>query len=89
MDGEWYVFILDEGRGIIAHPTRPERIGLTFEELVDVNGKNYGAEFAVATADGGWVSYMYRNPANDTLEQKHSWVVRRDGLIFGSGWYER
>ena len=36
VDGEWYVFIVDGARGIIAHSTRPERIGLTFEELVDV-----------------------------------------------------
>ena len=88
-DGEWYVFIIDDESGIIAHSARPERIGLKFGDLVDVNGKNYGAEFDAATSDGSWVSYMFRNPANDALEQKHSWVVRRNGLVFGSGWYER
>ena len=89
VDGEWYVFIIDDESGIIAHATRPERIGFKFDDLVDINGKNYGAEFAATTGDGSWVSYMFRNPANDDLEQKHSWVVRRNGLVFGSGWYER
>ena len=89
VDGEWYVFIIDDESGMVAHPTRPARIGLKFGDLVDVNDKNYGAEFAAASGDGSWVSYMFRNPANDALEQKHSWVVRRNGLVFGSGWYER
>ena len=34
------------------------------------------------------MDYVRRNPATDQLEQKHSWVIKRDGLIFGSGWYE-
>lgn len=87
--GEWYVFIIDDDDGIVAHPTRPERIGLIFDQLVDINGYNYGADFADADEYGRWVSYMYRNPFTDAEEQKHSWVVRRDNLIIGSGWYEK
>lgn len=86
---EWYVFVIDDDDGIVSHATRPERIGLTFDQLEDSNGYNYGADFADTDEYGQWVSYMYRNPFTGMEEQKHSWVVRRDNLIIGSGWYER
>ena len=37
---------------------------------------------------GGWVSYVFLNPNTGLLERKHTWVIRRDGHLFGSGWYE-
>ena len=48
-----------------------------------------------ATQEGRWVSYVYNNPeTRDTspehlgqVQLKHAWVVRHDGLLFGSGWY--
>ena len=43
---------------------------------------------AVADEDGEWFSYPFPNPAAGTTQIKHSWVVRHDGLVFGSGWYE-
>ena len=42
-----------------------------------------------ATEEGKWVGYVYLNPTTEKEEQKHTWVVKHDGLIFGSGWYER
>lgn len=89
IDGDWYVFIIAEDDGIIAHAARPERLGKKLNELVDVAGYNYGADFAATTENGSWVEYIYLNPTKDLYEKKHSWVVKHDGLIFGSGWYER
>ena len=46
-----------------------------------------------ATEAGRWVPYVYVNPVEGTLgdegafELKNTWVVRGDGLLFGSGWY--
>ena len=42
-----------------------------------------------------WVSYVYQNLESEgigdhhtgALEYKHVWVVRHDGLLFGSGWH--
>ena len=62
---------------------------MTFDDLVDSAGYNYGADFARTTSDGEWVDYMFRNPTTDEEQPKHSWVVRHDGLVFGSGWYEK
>ena len=89
IDGSWYVFILDRDGAIVAHAARPERLGLTLDELTDVRGFHYGAAFAaVPEGEGRWVSYWFINPTTGQHEQKHSWVVRFSGMLFGSGWYE-
>ena len=87
VDGPWYIFIIEDGV-TVSIATNPELVGTRTGPRTDVNGKNYGQELAAATEAGSWVDYVRRNPATDQLEQKHSWVIRRDGLIFGSGWYE-
>ena len=35
------------------------------------------------------MSYVFLNPATGQEEMKHTWAVKRDGILFGSGWYER
>ena len=89
VDGPWYMFILD-GRDIfIAHATLPENVGMDLKGPVgiDVTGYDFGAEMVTATEDGKLVSYQYLNPSTGNVESKHAWVVRHDGLLFGSGWY--
>ena len=92
VDGDLYLFVIDENDEIIVHPTVPTNIGesLTGPMGIDITGKNFGAEMVAADESGGWVDYVYLNPADDyKYERKHSWVVKRDGLVFGAGWYER
>ena len=90
VDGEWYVFIVDQNGILIAHATAPGLLGKSLygPEGIDSSGYAFGAEIAAATEEGVWVDYRYRNPVTGAEGSKHSWVVRRDGLIFGSGWYE-
>lgn len=46
-----------------------------------------------ATEADRWVPYVYVNPSAGDLddkgafELKNAWVIRHDGLLFGSGWY--
>ena len=56
---------------------------------VDSAGYFYGDDTLSATEAGKWVSYVYRNPETGEEARKHTWVVRHDGLFFGSGWYEK
>ena len=93
VDGQWYVFIIDENDLVIAHPDA-ERRGLDVKGWVgtDANGYEFGTEMLAATEDGKWVSYVYRNPESGGIgtgdfELKNVWVKRRDGLLFASGWY--
>lgn len=90
VDGPWYVFIADEESVIISHATTPGIIGLSlYEDVgVDITGYAFGPHMAAATGSGRWISYVFLNPQSGGQETKHAWVVRRDGLLFGSGWYE-
>ena len=76
---------------MIAHSAIPENVGLFVKEPlgIDANGYNFGAAMLAATEQGIWVSYVYDNPARGGfLETKHAWLVKHDGLIFASGWYQ-
>ena len=96
VDGQWYVFIIDENGKIIGH-YNANRLGLDLNGWVgtDANGYSFGTEMLTATEDGKWVSYVYNNPETDSLgsgsveeyQLKKAWVVWHDGLLFGSGWY--
>ena len=93
IDGQWYVFIIDEDDLVVGHPD-PERRGLDLKGWVgtDANGYQFGPEMLSATEEGKWVSYVYRNPesggiGSGNFELKNAWVTERDGLLFGSGWY--
>ena len=96
VDGQWYVFIIDENDLVIGHPDA-HRLGLDLKGWVgtDANGYNFGPDMLSATEDGKWVSYVYRNPESGDLgagytgelELKNAWVVKHDGLLFASGWY--
>ena len=86
-DGQWYVSVLEDGR-IATHPTESLR-GAEVAPLTDLNGYNFGPDLLAATEDGAWVTYVFRNRESGRDERKHSWVVRHDGLLFVSGWYER
>lgn len=91
VDGEWYIFIIGEDAQVLAHSAIPENVGLFVKRPlgVDANGYDFGAAMLAATEQGSWVSYVFENPARGGfLETKHAWVIKHDGLIFASGWYQ-
>lgn len=87
VQGQWYVFVLDENQVTIAHPN-PEHIGRTREQRIDKRNYDYGAEFLTATEEGKWVSYVFLDLDANEERLKHTWLIKHDGLFFGSGWYE-
>ncbi len=90
VNGQWYVFIVDENDVIISHATIPENVGMDIKEIDSSDGWPIGrAIVSAASAEGEWLTYYFNNPATGQLELKHSWLARHDGLIFGSGWYEK
>ena len=89
IDGPWYVFIGNQNNVMLAHAANPGLVNRPLSEAVGPNGYPAGdALAAVADEDGAWFSYTYPNPSSGSVETKHSWVVKHDGLVFGSGWYE-
>ena len=91
VDGQWYVFIIDdENQTIVAHAPNPDLVGQHVSQALGPNSYPTGsAVAATADQDGSWFDYTYANPASGVVETKHSWMVTHDGITFGSGWYER
>ena len=89
VDGQWYVFIIDENQTIVAHAPNPDLVGKHNSQALGPNSYPTGSAVAAsADQDGAWFDYTYANPASGVVETKHSWVVTHDGITFGSGWYE-
>ena len=89
IDGDWYVFIGDENDVMLAHAAIPENVGLHFDDVLGRGGYPAGAQAAAAaTEEGAWTDFTFISPAAEAFQSKHTWAVRHDGLIFGSGWYE-
>ena len=88
VDGQWYVFIVNDKGFTIAHHN-PKFRNRDPSLRVDSTGRFYGNDLLSATEDGRWVNYFIVNPETGDDMQKHTWTVRHDGLLFASGWYER
>ncbi len=79
LDAQWYVFIATTEGKILAH-YNARAFAERLQEMLD-----YGS-FEV-TEDGVWVNHEDANPVTGEIEDKHFWLVERDGLVFDSGWY--
>ena len=89
VDGQWYVYIYSGDDIALAHAANPALVGRPFSDAVGPNGFPAGEAIgAVADVAGAWYTYTFPNPQTGAQETKHSWAVRHDGLVFGSGWYE-
>ena len=89
VDGQWYMFIMDENDVMLAHAANPALVNRPVSSAIGPNGYPAGeAVAAVADDDGEWFEYTFPNPSTGAAETKHSWIVRHDGLVFGTGWYE-
>ena len=88
VDGQWYVFIVNPDGITIAHHN-PQFRGRDPSLRVDATGYFYGDDLLAADEDGRWVDYVLLNPETGQNQQKHTWAVSHDGLLFGSGWYEK
>ncbi len=65
----------------------PSLLGRHVDELGNtIDGERF-TDLEVTEA-GRWMGYIFLNPTTGEEGIKHSWVVRHDGLVIGSGWYE-
>ena len=87
VDGQFYLFLIDENDLYLAHPIFPHLKDTDIKEVVGSDDQELGKEIAAATEEGGWVDYLWPNPATGLEEPKSAWVIRHDGLIFASGYY--
>ena len=87
-DADLYPFVSDTNAVIVSHGAYLENINspspalLTGEPSFDVAIERMKHNGSI------WISYVYKNPANNDMEQnKRTYLVLHDGYVFGSGYY--
>ena len=88
-EGEWYLFATDANDIYHVHPLLPQLIGTDINDVVGSDGYRLGEELAKATEEGVWVEYLWPHPVTLKEVPKVSYAVRRDGMLFASGYYQR
>lgn len=88
--GDLYVFVigLEDGK-FRASGAAPQQSGESAVTLHDAAGKPL-VEDMIALAKGqgsGQVDYVWRNPATNTVESKHTLIQRVDDVLLGVGYY--
>ena len=90
-DGTSFLFLIDENDLYLVNPLLPQRIG-TDVKLLRARGLDgmlydYGAQVAAVSEDGRWFHNL-RPSAQGTGSATHVWVIRHDGLLFGSAYFD-
>ena len=88
-EGEWYLFATDANDTYHVHPLLPQLLGTDIKNVVGSDGYTLGEELAKATEEGVWVEYLWPHPVTLKEVPKVSYAVRRDGMLFASGYYVR
>ena len=86
-EGEWYLFATDANDIYHVHPLLPRLIGTDIKDVVGSDGYELGKALAEATEEGVWVEYLWPHPVTLQEVPKVGYAVRRDGLLFASGYY--
>ena len=87
LDGQFYLFLIGEDDIYLAHPIFPHLIGTDIKDVVGSDGQELGKEIAQTTDEGIWVEYLWPHPISRKEQQKVTWAIRHEGLIFASGHY--
>jgi cytochrome c len=87
--GELYVFAWDMNGTNIAH-INPKQVGINVLELPDVDGKYFRKEGMELVKKNGtaWVDYKFKNPTNNKVEQKTTYLRKVGDIIVGCGAYK-
>ena len=88
-DRNLYVFAVRNDGTQAANGGNPALIGRNVIDMRDVDGKLTNREM-LAVKDQGWVEYKWRNPQNNTVQEKATYVVRvSDDTIVAVGAYKK
>lgn len=87
-----YVFVigLDDGK-YRASGAAPYLTGTDVRKLTDAAGKPIFKEMIELAKhnDGGTIDYVWRNPATNAIENKHSLIQRAGDVLLGVGYYTK
>jgi cytochrome c len=86
IDRELHVFVFDRDHTVHAHGAMPQLDGKNLTDLRDPTGKLLMQEICAVKGEE-WVSYVWKNPANNKVEQKKSYVIGVGDYVVGVGTY--
>ena len=88
IEGEFYLFATDADDIYHVHPLIPSLIGTDIKDVVGSDGYELGQDLAKAEEGVGvWVEYLWPHPVTLVEVPKMGYAIRRDGMIFASGYY--
>ena len=84
-----YVFVVDPATGIVqAQNVDPNLIGATSDwDVISSTLQVDDILNEIRRGTGTWASYTHTNPVIGEAENKRTWLIMHDGLVFGSGYY--
>jgi signal transduction histidine kinase len=85
-----YIMVYDLEGKCLSHGAKVERIGKSFMEEKDVDGKQFVKErMRIAKEHGkGWQEYKFANPLTKKIEQKVAYFERVDDVVVVCGAYK-
>ena len=88
IEGQSSLFLIDQDDRIAVFLVAPGAVGLKIENIkVPSTGFELGKEITRATEAGHWIHYQRPNVRTGVILDAHAWVIRYDGLIFGSSYF--
>ena len=90
VDGSLYIFANDFDGICLAHPMKPDFVGKSQADLVDVKGVPFITNMAsAAKSESGFTYYIWANPAHDNKQELKLVYVKAidDSWYVGSGIY--
>jgi len=89
IDRDLYLFGIDDEGVYRVFGGQPAKIGTRMQDVPGIDGTALvGKIKACIASGGGWVEYDFRNPANDKLQPKMSYVMRCGNINLGCGVYK-
>ena len=87
VDGQWSLTMADENDVVRVAVLAPNLVGTDLKDLGAGRIRQIGEEMAAATEEGLWVSHIFPNTRSSETLYAHNWVIRYDGLLFSSRYY--
>ena len=84
-----YVFVADPATGaVLAQNVDPDLLGRTSDwDAISSTLPVDDILTKIGRGTGMWVNYHLVNPETAKVEDKRTWLIMHDGLVFGSGYY--
>lgn len=88
VEGNTYPFVFTFDDAIeVADGSTLDRRGMKVWSDIELEAAIGNVRGMLDAGDSVWITYVFLNPTTDMNQAKMSWVVQRDGYVFGSGFY--